>query len=177
MMNQTLFRETFSQLHASEEAKKEIFAMAEKRKMRKTSPLVRAVGLAAVLTIALAVTAGAVNIATGGMLFQVLWSDGKQMELENEQGERVHVTLGEEELFREADGRLLLCMAGEEEDITEALQKTGHFEKVFEVEDPQPDGTAERRTVRVEITGSIDAWTGVWDYGDGVTYTATGGQA
>ena len=56
MMHETLFRETFSQLHASDEAKREVLSMIETRNIRRPRRLGRAVGLAAAL-IALAALA------------------------------------------------------------------------------------------------------------------------
>lgn len=50
MMNETLFRETFSQLHASDEAKREVLSMIETRQNRQTRRIGRVVGLAAALT-------------------------------------------------------------------------------------------------------------------------------
>ena len=54
MMHETLFRETFSQLRASDEAKREVLSMIETRQNRQTRRIGRVVGLAAALIAALA---------------------------------------------------------------------------------------------------------------------------
>ena len=62
MIDKKLYCETFSRLHASEEAKKEVFQMTKKKGAR-IPKLLRGAAIAAAMTMALAVTAGAVNIA------------------------------------------------------------------------------------------------------------------
>lgn len=86
MIDKRLYCETFSRLCASEEAKKEVFQMMNETKHRARLPgILRAGAIAAAMTMALAVTAGAVDLATGGMLFQSLrevWSDGYETRYE-----------------------------------------------------------------------------------------------
>ena len=172
MMHETLFRETFSQLRASDEAKREVLSVIETRNIRRPRRLGRAVGLAAALIAALAITAGAVNQVTDGMLFRVLWSTGARMEAENDQGDRVTVTMDQSELLTEEDGRLILRAAGQKVDITDELEETGSFRRTFTLEEPQSDGTSIEHSCTVTVTGSLASWTAIWDYGGGVTYTA-----
>jgi hypothetical protein len=176
MMNEKLFRETFSQLHASDEAKREVLSMIENKTIRRTPRPGRVLALAAALCLALAVTAGAVNAATDGMLFRVLWSTGSRLEMENDQGERVTVTMDPSDLLVEEDGRLILHAAGQALDITDELEESGSFRRTFTMEDPQPDGTTVERSCTVTVTGGLEDWTAVWDYGDGSCYTLTGGR-
>ena len=175
MMHETLFRETFSQLRASDEAKREVLSMIETRQNRQARRIGRVVGLAAALIAALAITAGAVNQVTDGMLFRVLWSTGARMEMEN-QGGRVTVTMDQSELLTEEDGRLILRAAGQKLDITDELEETGSFRRTFTLEEPQSDGTSIEHSCTVTVTGSLASWTAIWDYGGGVTYTAAGGR-
>ena len=67
MMDERLYRETFSRLRASDEAKKEVLVKMNETKKTTRRPLkaLRAVAMAAVLTLALAVTA---NAASNGLL-------------------------------------------------------------------------------------------------------------
>ena len=176
MMNETLFRETFSQLHASDEAKREVLSMIENKTIRRTPRPGRVLALAAALCLALAVTAGAVNAATDGMLFRVLWSTGARMEVENDRGDRVLVTTDRSDLLREEDGRLILRAAGQALDITDELEESGSFRRNFTMEDPQPDGTTVERSCTVTVTGSPEDWTAVWDYGEDGSYTLAGGR-
>lgn len=57
MIDKKLYCETFSRLHASEEAKKEVFQMTKKKGAR-IPKLLRGAAIAAAMTMALAVTAG-----------------------------------------------------------------------------------------------------------------------
>lgn len=157
MIDKRLYCETFSRLCVSEEAKKEVFQMMNETKRRARLPgILRAGAIAAAMTMALAVTAGAVDLATGGAFFQSLrevWSDGYETRYEAvdrdgnplmvsvSQGATVHTT---------EDGHLLLRAAGEEVDITDAMAEEGayHFEK-----------ETERRTVVVDIAGTLEDWT------------------
>jgi len=70
MIDKDLYRETFSRLCASDEAKKEVFHMMEKQKKIRIPKLLRGAAIAAVMTMALAVTAAAANAATDGMLLK-----------------------------------------------------------------------------------------------------------
>ena len=81
MIDKKLYCETFSRLHASEEAKKEVFQMTKKKGAR-IPKLLRGAAIAAAMTMALAVTAGAVNIATDGEFFRqftIVWTGEDSM--------------------------------------------------------------------------------------------------
>ena len=71
MIDEKLYRETFSRLRASDEAKKEVLVkmneMNGKKTLRRPLRALRAVALAAMLTLALAVSA---NAASNGALFE-----------------------------------------------------------------------------------------------------------
>ena len=175
MMDPKLYREAFSQLRASEEAKEEVFRMAEKQKNRRLPRLARAAVMAAAMVMVLAVTAGAVNIATDGMLFQILWSSGSQMELVDDNGNHVHVTLSDVEVITEEDGRLLLQAGGEAIDITDELAETGHYHYAYSCSVTLYDGSEETNTVTIDVTGSPEHWTATQTDGSGVSYTTTGG--
>ena len=86
MIDRRLYCETFSRLCASEEAKKEVFQMMKEKKEAKRLPRVlRAGAIAAVMTVVLAVSAGAADLASGGALFRNLrevWSDGYETRYE-----------------------------------------------------------------------------------------------
>lgn len=154
MIDQRLYCETFSRLCASEDAKKEVFLKMEHQRQRKKG-LLRGAVIAAAMTMALAVTAGAVNLATGGVLLQSLrevWSDGcvtryegvdldgNSVQVSVSQGSTIHMT---------EEGRMLLRSAGEEVDITREMTQDGEarFEK-----------TMEQRTVEVLVTGTVEEW-------------------
>ena len=71
MIDEKLYCETFSRLRASEKAKEEVFhKMKNKTHARRLPKLLRTAAIAAVMAMALAVTAGAVNYATDGALFR-----------------------------------------------------------------------------------------------------------
>lgn len=172
MIDETLYRETFSRLRASEEAKKEVFQMKENNQKRARVPgLLRTAAIAAAMACALAVTAGAANLATDGALFQALrevWSDGYETRYEgvDEAGNQLDITVAAGTTLMEEDGRLILHAVGEDIDITDDLAENGayHFEKA-----------TERRTVAVDIVGTPEDWTLTEDVTgeDGVTYSTT----
>ena len=113
MIDKDLYRETFSRLCASDEAKKEVFHMMEKQKKIRIPKLLRGAAIAAVMTMALAVTAAAANAATDGMLlngimFHILSMDGNHMELMDDEGNRFSVTAVDGDLVREEDGRVYI---------------------------------------------------------------------
>lgn len=67
MIDKRLYQETFSHLRASDQAKQEVFQKMQEMKHRKRMPRVlRGAAIAAAMVMALAVTAGAVNVATDG---------------------------------------------------------------------------------------------------------------
>lgn len=172
MIDKRLYCETFSRLCASEEAKKEVFQMMNEKKQAKRLPKVlRAAAIAAAMTVALAVTAGAADLATGGALFaslKMVWSDGYETKYEavDRDGNQLVLSVAEgARIEMSEDGRaMILCAAGEEVDITEKMEQDGayHFEK-----------ETESRSVEVDVTGSAEAWemTETVTGSDGVSYT------
>lgn len=117
--------------------------------------LLRTAAMAAVLAMALAVTAGAVNLATDGAFFQTLrevWSDGYETcyEAVDEDGNLMALTVVAGSTVTEQDGRMILSAVNEEIDITDEIVETGayHHEWVME-----------RRTVTVDVTGTQENWT------------------
>ena len=78
MIDKRLYCETISRLCASEEAKKEVFRMIkEKKRIRHLPKALRAGAIAAAMTMALAVTAGAADMATGGALLRSIREIGR----------------------------------------------------------------------------------------------------
>lgn len=172
MIDRRLYCETFSRLCASEEAKKEVFQMMNERKNTRRFPRILRVGaIAAVMTVALAVTAGAADLATGGALFRNLrqvWTDGYETRYEavDPEGNEIYLSVSEgARIEKRDDGKLIiLCAAGEEVDITEKLAEEGRY--LFEKE-------TESRSVQVDVTGSAEDWelTETVTDRDGMTYT------
>lgn len=172
MIDKRLYCETFSRLCASEEAKKEVFQkMNERKTVRRMPKLLRGAAIAAVMTMALAVTAGAADLASGGALFRSIrevWSDGYETRYEavDRDGNQMLLSVSAGAYIEKRDdGRVMvLCAAGEEVDITEKLTEEGayHFEK-----------STESRAVEVDVTGSVEAWelTETVTDEDGVAYT------
>lgn len=172
MIDKRLYCETFSRLCASEEAKKEVFhIMNEKKQTGRLPRVLRAGAIAAAMTLALAVTAGAADLASGGALFRSIrqvWSDGYETRYEavDREGNQLMLSVSEgARIEKRDDGRVMvLCAAGEEVDITERLNEDGayHFEK-----------STESRSVEVDVTGSAEQWelTETTTDADGVTYT------
>ena len=78
MIDKRLYQETFSHLRASDQAKQEVFQKMQEMKHRKRMPRVlRGAAIAAAMVMALAVTAGAVNVATDGEFFRqftIVWT-------------------------------------------------------------------------------------------------------
>lgn len=151
MMDERLYCETFSRLRASDEAKKEVLVkmneMNEKKTMRRPWKALRAVAMAAVLTLALAVSA---NAATDGALFEnmrIIFQDDSRIVLENDAGGRVEVT----GVFADAelqDGVLILTVDGAEFDITDEIAKSGVYTGTVK--------TAEGTDVDVTVTGTLE---------------------
>lgn len=129
MIDEKLYRETFSRLRASDEAKQEVImrtADMNEKKTRRPLKALRAAAIAAMLTVALAVTA---NAASNGALFEnmrVIFQDDSLIVLENDAGERVEVsgTFAKAEL---RDGNLILTVDGAEFDITEEIVENGVY--------------------------------------------------
>ena len=163
MMDERLYRETFSRLRASDEAKKEVLVkMNETKKTRRPLKALRAVALAAMLTLALAVTA---NAASNGALFEnmrIIFQDGSHIVLENDAGERVEVT----GVFADAelrDGKLILTVDNAEFDITEDIAENGVYQGTVK--------TAGGEDVGVTVTGTLeDCQVQVSSQGEGTDY-------
>lgn len=161
MIDERLYRETFSRLRASDEAKKEVLVkMNETKKMRRPWKALRAVALAAMLTLALAVTA---NAASNGMLLEnmrIIFQDGSHIVLENDAGERVDVV----GVFADAklqDGKLILTVDNAEFDITEEIVESGVYQGTVK--------TAGGEDVDVTVTGTLEDYQVQLDFQDGDT--------
>lgn len=175
-MDPNLYRETFSQLRASEKAKEEVFQMMENKKTRRLPGLARMAVMAAMMAMALAVTAGAVNLATDGMLFHILWSRGNEMELVDDAGNHVHVTVADVEVVQEKDGRLLIQAGGDSIDITDELAEQGHYHYEYAIGTAAEESSEAAPAVTIDVTGDLDHWTATQSDGSGVSYTTTGGR-
>ena len=179
MIDKRMYRETFSQLRASDQAKQEVLQKMQEMKQRKRMPRVlRGAALAAAMVMALAVTAGAVNVATDGALFRqftIVWTSGDQYLARDDQGNAVSITLVDGDVVTEEDGRLILHVDGEDIDITEELETEGVYDYDYDMEVVREDGSRETRTVTIEVTGTPENWTATQDNGDGSVYETTGG--
>ena len=150
MMDERLYRETFSRLRASGEAKKEVLVKMNemnKKTMRRPLKALRAVAMAAVLTLALAVSA---NAATNGELFEnmrIIFQDDSHIVLENDAGERVEVVgaFADVEL---QDGKLILTVDNAEFDITDEIAENGVYTGTVK--------TAGGEDVGVTVTGTLE---------------------
>lgn len=167
MIDKRLYCETFSRLGASEEAKKEVFQMMEKtKKARRFPKVLRTAALAAMLTVALAVTA---NAASDGALFQqlrIVWTNGFETHLVGtaSDGSAVAFTVtSTDPKVEEVDGRLLLHVLDEKVDITDELAENGVYHWT---------GEQEGKTVSVDVEGTLENWTiSTQMEEDGVIYT------
>ena len=115
MIDQKLYRETFSRLRASEEAKREVLER-KRRGGGRLPQLLRGTVIAAAMCMALAVTAGAVNIATDGELFRrftIVWTGEDELLATDGQGIEVQITLADQGPVWEQDGRVLELTAAE----------------------------------------------------------------
>ena len=117
MIDKRLYQETFSHLRASDQAKQEVFQKMQEMKHRKRMPRVlRGAAIAAAMVMALAVTAGAVNVATDGEFFRqftIVWTSGNQYLAQDNQGNEVYVTVAAGEPVTKENGRLILHAQGE----------------------------------------------------------------
>lgn len=150
MINEKFYRETFSRLCASDEAKKEVLMkMNEQTKTRRLPKILRGAAIAAMLTLALAVTA---NAATNGELFEnlrIVFQDNSHLILEDDAGNIVSVTgvCTDAEL---RDGRLVLNVGGSETDITDAIENDGVYNTTVT--------TANNTAVDITVTGTLENW-------------------
>lgn len=164
MIDEKLYRETFSRLQASGEAKKEVLVkmneMNGKKTMKRPLKALRVLALAAMLTLALAVTA---NAASGGAMFEnlrIIFQDDSHIVLENDAGERVEVTgtFAHAEL---QDGKLILTVDNAEFDITADIAENGVYQGTVT--------TAEGEDVGVTVTGTLEDCQVQLDFQDGDT--------
>ena len=180
MIDKRMYRETFSQLRASDQAKQEVFQKMQELKHRKHIPkILRGAALAAAMVMALAVTAGAVNVATDGEFFRqftIAWTSGNQYLAEDGRGNAVSITLVDGDLVTEENGRLILHVEGEDIDITDTLEAEGAYVYLYDMEVVHEDGSRETRVVTIEVTGTPENWTVTQDNGDGVVYETAGGS-
>ena len=180
MIDKRLYQETFSHLRASDQAKQEVFQKMQEMKHRKRMPRVlRGAAIAAAMVMALAVTAGAVNVATDGEFFRqftIVWTSGNQYLAEDGQGNAVSITLADGDVVTEEDGRLILHVDGEDIDITDRLEADGVYTYAYDMEVVHEDGSRETRTVSIQVTGSPEQWTATQDNGDGMVYETSGGS-
>lgn len=180
MIDKRMYRETFSQLRASDQAKQEVLQKMQEMKQRKRMPRVlRGAALAAAMMMALAVTAGAVNVAMDGALFRqftIVWTSGDQYLARDDQGNAVSITLVDGDVVTEEDGRLILHVDGEDIDITDRLEADGVYTYAYDMEVVREDGSRETRTVSIQVTGSPEQWTATQDNGDGMVYETSGGS-
>ena len=167
MIDEKLYRETFSRLRASDEAKEEVLLkmneMKEKKSMKRPLKALRALAMAAVLTLALAVTA---NAASNGTLFdnlRIIWQDGSHIVLEDDNGARVEV-IGAYVNAELQDGKLMLTVDDATAiDITEQIVKNGSY-----------TATVNRggEEVNITVTGSLEDWDITTSCEDGnISYT------
>ena len=163
MIDKRLYQETFSHLRASDQAKQEVFQKMQEMKHRKRMPRVlRGAAIAAAMVMALAVTAGAVNVATDGEFFRqftIVWTSGNQYLAQDNQGNEVYVTVAAGEPVTKENGRLILHAQGEEIDITEAMETAGAYHYAYDMDVVHEDGSRETRTVTIDVTGDLDDWT------------------
>lgn len=175
MIDKRAYCEMFSRLNASLEAKEEVFHMMETKKCTRRLPkLLRTIAIAAAMTAALAVTAGAVNIATDGAIFHkflITWIADDDMIAVDDEGNRVFVTaFDEEELVTKEDGRLILH-ADQEIDITDELSAQGSYHYEYEDVITWDDGSETTQTITIDVTGDLESWTATRSNGSNVTCT------
>ena len=148
-----LFQQVMSlppKYRASDEAKKEVLVKMnemDKKTVRRPWKALRAVAMAAVLTLALAISA---NAATNGELFEnmrIIFQDDSRIVLENDAGARVEVT----GVFADAqleDGKLILTVDNAEFDITDEIAENGVYTGTVK--------TAGGEDVGVTVTGTLE---------------------
>ena len=179
MVDQKLYCETFSQLHASQESKEEVIHM-RKKTSAKLPKLLRGAAMAAAMCMALAGTAGAVNIATDGELFRqftVIWSGENSLVAVSDQGEKVEITMVPEGQVTVENGRMILHAQGREIDITDEIETMGSYHCAYDMTVVHDDGSEEVRTITLEVRGTLENWTLTQDNGDGTSYTTSSEDA
>lgn len=180
MIDRRAYCETFSQLRASGDAKREALERMRHQRIKKKPRPLRVLGLTAAVVAALCVTAGAVNLATDGALFRqlrVVWQDDTRLELQDAEGNRVSAALVGENLVTREEGRLILHAGGEDMDITDAMAARGYYHYAYDMTVIHGDGAQELRTITIDVTGDLDGWIVTQNNGDGTAYTVAGGDA
>lgn len=131
MIDEKLYRETFSRLQASGEAKKEVLLKMNEmngKKARRPLKALRVLAMAAVLTLALAVTA---NAASNGELFKtlrIIWQDGSSIMMEDENGNYITVTTGGYDKAEVRDGKLMVeGVEGTEDETSKSSMMIGRY--------------------------------------------------
>ncbi len=164
MMDERLYRETFSQLRASDKAKEEVFQMTNQKRKR-FPKILRTAAMAAVTTLALAVTAGAVDLATGGFVLENLrevWSNGYETRYVANDADGNEYTLSALEtanVYLE-DGCLIVDVLDEKTDITDEIEENGEYHYERSVGDLD---------ISVTVTGTVDDWVMMQEINDGKT--------
>ena len=149
MMDRKLYHDTFSALRASEDRIEEVISMTKQKNVHKKS---RAALIALAACAALCISAGAVNVATDGVIWEKLYNlvqvNAFKSEAQLENGETATVYLADVDL-EDRDGRAILVVSGEETDITDALDQEGkyHYERT--------DGGT---VCTVDVTGTLEHW-------------------
>ena len=146
MIDRRAYCETFSQLRASGDAKREALERMRHQRIKKKPRPLRVLGLTAAVVAALCVTAGAVNLATDGALFRqfrVVWQDDSRLELQDAEGNRVSAALVGENLVTREEGRLILHAGGEDMDITDAMAARGYYHYAYDMTVIHGDGAQE----------------------------------
>lgn len=154
MIDRSLFQDTFSKLHASEESIQEVLSMTEHRTAKTPRRFNRAVLLTAAVIASLCVGMGVANAATDGALAEAielrisetLQINSYKTALETEEGRSMTV-LGANVDFVKEDGRVLLTIGEETIDITEDLARDNAY--TYE----NTDGDT---TLRLEVTPDAD---------------------
>lgn len=179
MIDRNLYCETFSRLRASKKAKREVLQM-KKNSSKRLPRVLRSAAIAAAMCMALAVTAGAVNIATDGELFRqftVIWSGEDSLVVLSDQGEQVEISVVPEGQVTVEEGRMILHVQGEEIDITDEIADLGSYHYAYDMTVIHDDGSEEVRNIALEVRGSLEQWTLTQDNGDGTFFTMSSEDA
>ena len=153
MIDEELYRETFARLQASDEAKKEVLMNIQEAKTKRRLPKVlRGAMIAAVLVVALAVTASAAEtdlLEFIGFKLTTIFDDGFHQVAVDEEGKEwnSYNMTAETEL---RDGRLILKAMNQEFDITEDPQDDGEAVHTFNQDDFD---------MTVTVTGTLEEHT------------------
>ena len=180
MIDKRLYQETFSPSPCLRPSQTGGFSEnAGDEAQKADAPGPAGAAIAAAMVMALAVTAGAVNVATDGEFFRqftIVWTSGNQYLAQDNQGNEVYVTVAAGEPVTKENGRLILHAQGEEIDITEAMETAGAYHYAYDMDVVHEDGSRETRTVTIDVTGDLDRWTVSQDNGDGTSYETVSGD-